>query len=71
MASTSKKSILLRLTPELKEDVRKWADKMGLTMNEFVRRAVRISIARAGLQEETVREAEKVNGKKWWENGYN
>jgi len=40
-------------------------------MNEFVRRAVRISIARAGLQEETAREAEKVNGKKWWENGYN
>jgi predicted transcriptional regulator len=71
MASTSKKSILLRLTPELKEDVRKWADKMGLTMNEFVRRAVRIFIARAELQEETVREAEKDRGKKWWEKGYN
>ena len=77
MASTSKKSILLRLTPELKEDVRKWADKMGLTMNEFVRRAVRIFIAKAELTEqahrtallkpETGPEVESPKTYKWWE----
>ena len=57
----TRKSFLLRLTPELLEEVRGWADRGNIPMNLWVTNAIRAYIHN-GIPSD-----EKTSNQKWWE----
>ena len=62
MPSPSRKSLLLRLTPDMLEDVRGWADRDGTSMNLWITHAIEIY-----LKGKKSDEASKNTNVPWWE----
>ena len=63
MASPSRKQLLLRLTPDMLEDVRGWADRDGKSMNKWVTHAIEIYLGQKNDEAKTV---DTFVGN-WWE----
>ena len=62
MTSPSRKGLLLRLTPDMLEDVRGWADRDGKSMNKWITQAIEINLEQKETRRETAHEDQK-----WWE----